>query len=250
MGISFAPSYANLVLFELEYDLISFNRLNGNILLFFRYIDDIFCLLRENFVLDFISSYNSFHVKIQLNCSQNTQSISFLDLNIHLAGSFLSVSPYYKVFNKFLYLPFSSFHTRATKLGFIKSECTRLAIASTFLADFHRATASFAIHLKMRGYPVHFIELSFAKVTHSDRFQYIRPRLAPIDVAPIKRPIQTFLILPYFPEFSLAAKSLNSAWTAREEELSRFMSRPMVSWRIHSTLQSIYAKFTTFPNPP
>ena len=107
-------------------------------------------------------------IKSTISHSLNTQCISFLDLNIHLTGSTLSVSPYYKVFDKFLYLPFPTFHTRATKLGFIKAECIRLAISSTALADFHRATASFALHLKMRGYPVYFIETSFAKVKHSD----------------------------------------------------------------------------------
>lgn len=71
--------------------------------------------------------------------------------------------------NKFLYVPFSSCHTRANLKAFIKAELLRFAVTNTYPVDFSKARLAFFERLIARGYSDSFLRPLFDTVVHSDR---------------------------------------------------------------------------------
>ncbi|KLO03911.1 hypothetical protein SCHPADRAFT_804541, partial [Schizopora paradoxa] len=55
--------------------------------------------------------------------------------------------------NTYPYLPWSSFHTKAMKKGFIKGEAIRYARLSSRKRDYNKMISQFILRLQRRGYP-------------------------------------------------------------------------------------------------
>ncbi|CAI7764815.1 unnamed protein product [Closterium sp. NIES-54] len=100
--------------------------------------------------------------------------MDFLDLSVFKGQRFqssgtLDMKLFQKPMNRYLYLPFKSYHTRATKLGFIRSELQRFLLRSSSRPDFLNSRALFFARLRARGYPEKFLLPIFKSVLFSDR---------------------------------------------------------------------------------
>jgi hypothetical protein len=81
----------------------------------------------------------------------------------------LDVETYQKSLNKYLYLPFCSYHPVHCKKGFITSELKRYLIRSSDARSFASLRQSFFDRLRARGYPNRFLSPLFESVRFSER---------------------------------------------------------------------------------
>lgn len=116
-----------------------------------------------------------------------------MDLQItkHVQGDIatLSVSTYQKPHNRYLYIPYDSFHRRAVYKGFVKAELLRYAVTNTQAASFEHMKGLFYQRLQDRGYPTKALDVWFAQVQHGDRIRLletlVRPDRASNSVPPV-----------------------------------------------------------------
>lgn len=173
MGSALGPTMANVYLNAKvdaalrEHEAVHFTR---------RFLDDVFFVLDGNtnipqFQQD-LDNIDRENMKFTLEHDKN--SVSFLDLVIYKHEDGLRVRNYVKPTNKFLYIPYKSFHTEAVKRGFIITELTRLVKNNSTFEDFTTAAKSFAEHLKARGYPAQFIMNAARRVDYGERDTILR----------------------------------------------------------------------------
>ena len=166
MGTSVAPILANLYLAFMErHNFIQ------QLPLYMRYLDDVIALwptgqdpalLHHHFNNQ--DSYITFTTKV------DQLSIDFLDLTAHKSiRNTIYFTLYKKSINRYLYLPFQSEHTLATKRGFIKGELIRLARNNTIMSNFNRNRKEFYSNLRSRGYPIRFLQKAFGTISYNDR---------------------------------------------------------------------------------
>ena len=105
----------------------------------------------------------------------------FLDLHIHKGQRFLQTGTldlqvHQKALNKYLYLPFKSFHPWSVKTGFIVTELQRYVRNSSSREAFERIRLAFFSRLRDRGFPSRVITALFNRVQYSQRATLLRPR--------------------------------------------------------------------------
>ena len=100
-------------------------------MLYNRFIDDIFAIWHDPLqpLLEFLDALKYKHDRIKLTYVISERSISFLDLFLYKDQAFntLQFSTFQKPLNKYLYIPFESFHPASNKSAFIKGELMRYA---------------------------------------------------------------------------------------------------------------------------
>src|SRR5690606_21796845 len=141
MGSPMAPCYANVFLYYLEKQWLDIH--NNHILFYRRYLDDVFGVMwttatEAKTILD---SFSSLHPDMKLKYELDSKSVNFLDLKIFKGDRFrqfhiFDLSVYTKSMNKFLYIPFASYHSKAMKKAFIKAELIRYVRNSSSLISF------------------------------------------------------------------------------------------------------------------
>ena len=171
MGTSVAPILANLYLAYMERDPFI-----QQLPLYMRYLDDVIALwpsgrnpteLHHHF--NSKDSFITFTAKVEL------QSIDFLDVTAHKSiQNTIYFSLFKKTINRYLYLPFNSEHTLATKKGFIRGELIRLARNNTRLIDFISNRKTFYGNLRSRGYPIDFLKKAFKVVFYPNRQAFLQ----------------------------------------------------------------------------
>lgn len=117
MGIPFAVITANAFMYYFEKDVVT--QFSSYLLLYKRFLDDIFFIWKgpkEN-LLAFLNCLNNTNDRIKLTYVIDESSISFLDLFLYkdANSSTLQFSTYQKPLNKYLYIPFESFHPASNK---------------------------------------------------------------------------------------------------------------------------------------
>ena len=129
---------------------------------------------KEN-LLEFLSCLNSKNDRIKLTYVIDESSISFLDLFLYKDANFstLQFSTYQKPLNKYLYIPFESFHPASNKRAFIRGELMRYTRNSSTFKAFSETREKFWKRLRLRGYPVGFLLPLFRKVKYSDRTKWL-----------------------------------------------------------------------------
>ncbi|CAI5999285.1 unnamed protein product [Closterium sp. NIES-65] len=126
MGTSVAVCFAVLFLSYLDIQLHASLRVLPALHL--RFIDDGLIMwegTREEFEI-FRCRFDTLHSSICFTWVISEQSMDFLDLTVFKGQRFqssgtLDMKLFQKPMNRYLYLPFKSYHTRATKLGFIRN---------------------------------------------------------------------------------------------------------------------------------
>ena len=181
MGSQMAPCYANIFMYCLEESWL--HKHQHKILLYRRYLDDIFLVFKGNKTeaQDCLNEFNTLHANIKIAVEISNQSCSFLDLCIFKGASFsdcglLDTKTFNKTFSRFLYLPFTSFHPLSVKKAFIKGEAIRFLRNSSCVAFFREAIACFQRHLKNRGYPPRFVRKLLSTVSYNMRSSYLLPK--------------------------------------------------------------------------
>jgi hypothetical protein len=185
MGTNCAVALANLYM----YSLIDVRLVNvPGIRLYGRYIDDI-CFVYEGPIedlLEIIVITNTYHDKLQFTHVISKTELDVLDITFYPKNGKLEFKTFQKIMNKYLYIPYFSYHPPATLGGFIKGELIRYSRSNS---EFHNEFAIrklFYKRLADRGYPHSYLNTIF-RLSSSTRLQIPRtidPEVEAIQVLP------------------------------------------------------------------
>ena len=171
MGTPFAVTAANAFMYHHERDIVETH--SRYITLYKRFIDDIFVIWagpHEN-LLEFLHAINTKDERIKITYEISESKISFLDLLLFKdsASKILQYSTFQKPLNKYLYIPYESFHPASNKKAFIKGELMRYARNSSKFHSFSETRLLFWKRLRLRGYPAKFLLPIFREIHYSNR---------------------------------------------------------------------------------
>ena len=175
MGQSCAVVFANIYVYELEQDMVFKWKSSHNMHYYGRFIDDVFAIIsKQAHVQPFITEINSLHPNIQFNCVTSMHEAEFLDVVIYKgeryrAESRFDVRTHQKKINKYVYIPYSSFHTHHNKVGWIKAELIRYIRNTSSFDEYIKIKRMFYRRLRDRGYPINFLEAAMTSVSWFDR---------------------------------------------------------------------------------
>ena len=110
-----------------------------------------------------------------------------MDLFIYKSDSFyldgkLSISIHQKETNKFMYIPFRSFHQRHTIKNFVWGELKRYVRYNTEEKNFKKLRTRFFLRLRNRGFKKYILSKLFRHVTYSQRNKLLNTELPLPDV--------------------------------------------------------------------
>ena len=128
MGTPFAVTVPNAFMCYQEKDIAE--QYSSYLTLYRHFIDDIFAVWvgPKDTLLEFLDTLSSKTDRIKLTYCISDSSISFLDLFLYRdTSNVLQFSTFQKPLNKYLYIPFESFHPSSNKKALIKGELTRYA---------------------------------------------------------------------------------------------------------------------------
>ena len=201
-GSPIAPSLANLFMARLEQPVL--DDFNAHLCYYKRYIDDIFGIFigEERDFHTFRTRLSGMHPAIKLTWNVSHQMAEFLDLSIQVdSRRQVSFSTHQKILNNYLYIPWKSYHPRASKLALIKGELTRYLRNSSSIEAFLETKKRFASRLLARGYPLKVILKQFDNLTWKDRTRImdrIRTRRPPsLQAIPAPTTVPLVIKLPY-----------------------------------------------------
>ena len=172
MGSPMIPPYANIFMYQLERNTVHKYMNLGTILLYKRFIDDVFIITKDSEITELQSELNTLNPSIKLTWSPPAKHCNFLDLVVLVKNNKIHTKVFQKQLNTYAYLPFHSYHTPAQKRGFIKGEAIRYARICTDEDDFKLMVKLFTLRLQRRGYPLSFIQRALGQVQHKDRQKY------------------------------------------------------------------------------
>ena len=172
MGTSVAPTYANIIVYMLERRLIE--RFSSYIYLYKRYLDDILLFIEASKYNEICTAFNSLHPSLIYDFTCNNTSIPFLDLVLYKGERFAATGRFdlkvhQKLLNKYLYIPFRSYHTIAMKKSFITTELKRYIRNSSSCSNYVTIKSLFYDRLRDRSYPVTFLNTIFNSIHYLDR---------------------------------------------------------------------------------
>ena len=141
------------------------------------FIDDIFAIWcgPKGTLLEFLNALNSKTDRIKLTYCISESTISFLDLFLYrdTSSNVLQFSTFQKPLNKYLYIPFESFHPSSNKKAFIKGELMRYVRNGSSFNSFYETREKFRKRLRVRGYPFRFLLSLFREIRYSDRKKWL-----------------------------------------------------------------------------
>lgn len=174
MGATFAPDYANLFMGFLEQRYIhSNNPFLDNILLYKRYIDDLFILWRgtENELLDFHQYVNSLVDSINFSLEYDKKKIHFLDTWAVREDNQLYTTLYRKPTDKNSYLHSTSFHPKPSKDALPYSQFLRIRRVCQKDNDFHSEAQKLYQDFSERGYSKQCLDNALTRVRNTTHGQ-------------------------------------------------------------------------------
>jgi hypothetical protein len=171
--------YANIFVFELEYELVKQYLSSTLLLKYFRFVDDLFLILRNSeFASTIIPLLNSLDPNIVFNCITSPTEGEFLDTVVFKGPRFsetgiFDVRVHQKMINRYLYIPYFSFHTTANKLAWIRAELIRYIRNTSSISDYVEIKKKFFHRLRARGYPIKFLLNIMNTVRYSSRPSFL-----------------------------------------------------------------------------
>ena len=113
--------------------------------------------------------------RIKIIYEISDSKIFFLDLLLFKdpANNKLQYSTFQKPLNKYLYIPYESFHSASNKEAFIKGELMRYARNSSTFRSFSETRQLFWKRLRLRGYPARFLLPVFREINYSNRSKWL-----------------------------------------------------------------------------
>lgn len=220
--------------------------------IFRRFIDDGFVIFdgSESELLAFLDVLNTTLPNIKITFSYSQFQVDFLDLVIYKCtedalgvpnGTVrLKVRTHQKVLNKYLYIPFTSFHHPGMFKSFIHAELIRYVVTNSDQHWFDCMVRKFTHRLLQRGYPKHMITSIISHVSHAERQRYLS-RSSCIATSSGK----CALVVPYaqmVPQIQ-PQKLLHTAYVNGGEALHAALpSRPIVAFSKNRNLGSMLVK--------
>jgi hypothetical protein len=179
MGTSVAPTYANIVVYMLERDVIADMSKRG-LYMYFRFLDDIFAYLVASLESELRDRLNALHPKLKFDFVTTASEAAFLDLCIHKGTRFSTSSIFdlrvhQKSMNLYLYIPYRSFHTEASQRSFIQTELMRYIRNCSSRDDYLQLRLTFHARLRDRGYPMAVLHSVFTGIRYADRPYFLHP---------------------------------------------------------------------------
>lgn len=177
MGSPMIPPYANIFMHMIERKIIQKHTESKSILLYKRFIDDVFMIITRQAPLTQIQyELNNACPGIKLTWTQPKNEVDFLDITINLdhIKSTIQTNIFQKPLNRYSYLPYHSFHRPSMKTGFIKGEAIRYARSCSQRKDFNKMCSLLTIRLQRRGYPLQLIKSTLKTVQYSNRTKYLK----------------------------------------------------------------------------
>ena len=170
MGTPLAPPFANLYMLAIETPVID---AYPEVISYLRFIDDYFFVWRGNDkrLREFQRALNNMHTNIKLTFTELAQSAVFLDLVIMFdtESSRWITRLYRKSINRYLYIPFTSAHTRECLRGWVYGEFVRILRASGCFSAWKSDSLFFITCLCARGYPRIWIYLIYSRLHYGMR---------------------------------------------------------------------------------
>jgi hypothetical protein len=153
-------------------------RLRTAVLFYGRFIDDILIVTTGTAEPELHRLMSTTNRSITLAIQSSPRRAEFLDLVVRKGSRFdqkqiFDLSVHQKEFNRYLYIPWKSFHTRPMKLSFITTELRRYVRNSSSVSEFERIRAAFFHRLRERGYPRPFLFEAFGMIKYSDRDRFL-----------------------------------------------------------------------------
>ncbi len=162
MGTPFAVSFACIYMGELEHEAFAIFYSSYKMsmcILYFRFIDDIISAFLDRLAAEhFMTIFNNLRkYNIKLLTTHSGISADFLDLTIYKGERFdtenkLDTKIFQKSFNKYVYVPPTSFHKQTSVNSTIISELKRYRTICYHDTDFYVAVNNFKLRLMQRGY--------------------------------------------------------------------------------------------------
>jgi hypothetical protein len=181
MGTNCLPQAAQLYL-ALKWEAPIRRRLGAAFpALYKRFIDDGFVVFNGSraALLDFVACLQNELPNIRITYSFSRVQVEFMDLVVYKSGppgvavQTLRVRTHQKPLNRYLYIPWHSFHHPGMFRSFIHAELIRYVITNSDAVWYDCMVQKFTHRLRERGYPLASIQPLVSKVSFADRAKYI-----------------------------------------------------------------------------
>lgn len=253
MGTNCMPPAAQLYLAR-EWESVAKQRLGNSFpSVFRRFIDDGFVIFdgTEQELLAFASLLNNLLPNIKITHSYSQFEVDFLDVVVFKCmedvcdadGKVrLKVRTHQKALNKYLYIPYDSFHHPGMFKSFINAELIRYIITNSDEWWYDCMVRKFTHRLRQRGYPLRMITSITNRVSYARRQQYLS------SASNGQKPTgssSSVLVLPYaqlIPEMRLQ-QLLRDEYEKCDDALHAWMPhRPIVAFTKNRNLGSFLVK--------
>ena len=237
MGTKCAPTYATPFMGQFEETYI-LPRIRELILLYVRFIDDIFFLWNdtEEKLKQFFNEINSIHPTIKFDFNYSRNSINFLDTTVIITDEKkIKTTIYTKPTDQKSYLHAKSYHPKSTKEAIAFSQALRIRRICTDDSDFEKHSKSLAKDLVDRGHFNPSISKSIEKARNINRdglLVYKEKKSS--DKIP--------LILTYNKMLPNMKDIINDTWDIlkiNEQISSKFLEKPQICFRRNKNLKDM-----------
>jgi hypothetical protein len=179
MGTNVAPILTNIYMAMLENELKMKCITDPKLIwpnLFKRFIDDGFGITKGNRddVIYWIEKFNELRATVKIDKYNWGNALEYMDLFIYKGDSFyrdgkLSISIHQKETNKFMYIPYRSFHQKHTIKNYVWGELKRYVRYNTEEKNFSKLKTRFFLRLRNRGFRKYVLIKLFQHVTYAQR---------------------------------------------------------------------------------
>ena len=190
MGTNVAPILTNIYMALLEIELKNKCKSDPKLIwpvLFKRFIDDGFGVttgFRKD-ILYWIEKFNELRDTIKIDKYNWGNAVDYMDLFIYKGNTFymdgkLSVSLHQKETNKFMYIPFRSFHQRHTIKNYVWGELKRYVRFNSEEKNFVKLKTRFYLRLRNRGFRKYVLTKLFQCITYAQRNKLLKKEPSPL----------------------------------------------------------------------
>lgn len=252
MGTNCMPPAAQLYLAR-EWEGVAKERMGSAFpSVFKRFIDDGFVIFEgsEQEMLEFVRMLGSLLPNIKITYNYSQFEVDFLDIVIYKCmedacdadGKVrLKVRTHQKALNKYLYIPYHSFHHPGMFKSFINAELIRYVVTNSDEWWYDCMVRKFTHRLRQRGYPQRLIASIASRVSFARRQQY----LSNASKAKNAGSSRSVLVVPYaqlIPELQLPQLLRDEYMRGNEAFYSWLPQRPIVAYSKSRNLGSMLVK--------
>ena len=157
MGAPASPAIANIYMTSFEekaLDTWPKNKPKA----WYRFVDDVFSIIKQSDVKDFLDHLNSQHPSIKFTLEmEKDKKLPFMDVMVQRIGEKLRTTVYRKPTHSGRYLNFNSNHPTEAKRSVVQALYNRLEYITTNDSDRQEEVARIEFELKQNDYPDEFI---------------------------------------------------------------------------------------------